>query len=256
MPEENPNSVKTWSDEALKPYLNPEYWDGITIGQEQPWREIGPTSSRRAGRFALRQLTSYLGNHAERSVLASYDEGEEFNAFDYEPGTIMIYHKESLSAFGKVAGSAIEESRGLPLPTRPKSLGFSLPEEGRAEASETIHASMQFYYQNRVLFGVMTEMGIKKAFVSIFPDSLHREKSGRIRHLGPDPVAETPRFTIGKSFRRRTEGIQYGKEHIERVNSLEVWRTKKQRSQTHRQSILARIGRPSLVPARLGFEGA
>lgn len=110
----------TKSTEALLPYLNPEYWDGHSLGYgdatgEWPdFRVFG-----RDLRHSKRALEERITRMSKAIPIETYHAGEVFDAEDYDNGTLVIYNEESLRGRPENMDQSAGSLRGKPLPVRP-----------------------------------------------------------------------------------------------------------------------------------------
>ena len=78
-------------------FTSPEYWDGHQLGEQNPHPPLTvplPNTARRQGTaFAHGELKEYLGG-STFTAAEEVAEGEQFNADDHRPGSIIVVGRE------------------------------------------------------------------------------------------------------------------------------------------------------------------
>lgn len=105
--------------EALRPYLNPEYWGGHAIGDGKITGAWPSIVGDRGAWQAKRAMQDRLGLMEKVVPVKTYVEGQTFDANDYELRTIVLFREESLMGpaeeLGKNAKS-LADAEILPRP--------------------------------------------------------------------------------------------------------------------------------------------
>lgn len=95
------------SSEALKPYLNHQYWDGHMLGgyglKEGQWWAGGGRAGAKFQRGAKATLEDRIGRMAKCIPIKSYSRGERFDPKEYTQGTIAVLRMEMLLGEGVMA---------------------------------------------------------------------------------------------------------------------------------------------------------
>lgn len=84
------------SAEALRPYLNPEYWGGHSIGDGKITGAWPSIVGDRGAWQAKRAMQDRLGLMEKIVPIKTYVKGQTFDANDYELRTIVLFREESL----------------------------------------------------------------------------------------------------------------------------------------------------------------
>src|SRR5688572_9230333 len=90
-------------NQEIGPYLNPQYWDGLMIGQTQP--EPRPADHANAARrlkanINLLNILRGVNEFNPQDRLAS---GEVFDAQQHPKRTVIMFREEELSGSGLVS---------------------------------------------------------------------------------------------------------------------------------------------------------
>ena len=139
----NAEESPRYNPEDLYPYLNRAYWDGHMIGDGEPAPEpdadtyVGPQFGY--SRFAAKSLRAYLENGSRYFPLTRFSTGEVFNPNDWNPGTIVLFDRESLTAHSVPEGFDAAEYEGLPLPAKPTNLSPQIVRYGNYVKTSTIY---------------------------------------------------------------------------------------------------------------------
>lgn len=88
----------------LRPFMNPEYWDGHTlgVGEALPYADETFQNYRRSDSKFARASLEAVRTHAVVPIKSLY-KGQTFNPFEYQPGTVVLYRGEALT------GTPVEE---------------------------------------------------------------------------------------------------------------------------------------------------
>ncbi|HJQ09359.1 MAG TPA: hypothetical protein VJ836_07835 [Candidatus Saccharimonadales bacterium] len=92
---------------TINPFLNPAYWEGHYIGDNDAAEQQQPRAQDyRSYNAALDVLGSHLRSGGNKMTIRSFPQGNEFNANDYDPSTIFLIGHEMLTNVVKnTAGS-------------------------------------------------------------------------------------------------------------------------------------------------------
>ena len=204
------------SSEAILPYLNPDYWNGHSIGYGE---NLGRPPRLQVFGQAVKQSKQSLQERLalmEKAVpLETCGDGQTFDAEGYELGTIVIFRDERLSGDPDRLTIDVGSLKGQPLPARPFDVS---PSFGRTSTSETIRDA-NLYYFTAARWGII---GVNRARKKV----LHSVSTGLVDKLGADrvlialPSLKTEENPIKIGETKHYAG-PYG-ESLNRVNILDV----------------------------------
>jgi hypothetical protein len=207
----------TESLEELMPYLNPDYWDGHSIGYGSPTelsdRDSGGILALERGERLLKQRLEHM-----HSVIAfeTYREGEYFDIEQYGVGTVVIFRQEKLKGKVEDLGIDVRDLIGQPLPVRPLDVS---PNFDFGTAHESLRYRTISYFTNAT-WGIIAESKRRQKTLFAAPAGLvHRKGDGKISIASlashPDSLNH-----IGKAVHNILPSPK--EDYIRRVNILDV----------------------------------
>ena len=173
---------------------------------------VGP---QRGSRFARKRLRSYLEEHGRYFPLVRYNTGEVFSPNDWDPGTIVLFDRESLTADAVPEGFDATEYEALPLPAKPTKLSPSFVRNVGYTSTSTIYrdAERGLRYMHSIRWGVVMPPRDGR-------QGLHQVPSFGVlegRRGGISPIGFlTERVPI------RIGAVRYEHESLQRTNALEI----------------------------------
>lgn len=207
----------------IAPFLNPEYWDGRMIGQDNP-DKVTRSYVYGQAKFADQTVANYLEHHRTPYPLVTYKDGEEIDANDHQVGTLLYGNVEILSA--KVPLVLNDELTDTEYVAKhPTDTGFELTEYTGALDLESIKRGLERAHEIRVddilyravrCFIVVTQGKRRQHNLQpVREDHLFRFTDGSIRNMSASGPLDSP-FVVGQ-----TSHTKIGKwEHLLRVNAL------------------------------------
>jgi hypothetical protein len=139
------------SKDPLLPYLNPEYWDGHSLGYGEPVAPLSMEPVLKQVMFILessrreRQLLDRISLMHRAVPVQSFTDGEVFDPEAHETGTLVIFRKEFLSGDPAMMEADAESLTDQPVPARPLDLS---PNFAFGPATETVRSGVGLYATN------------------------------------------------------------------------------------------------------------
>ncbi len=203
--------------ETLQPYLNPEYWNGHSIGFGQPsqaWPKR-PVAGREL-RQSKKAFQDRIALMEKALPIETFNECQTFDADAYEPGTLVIFREESLHGNADKLDVDVETLRGQPLPTRPLNVS---PSFGRTSTTESIRVG-EFSYFTAAIWGIVAVDKARRTVLHTFSTGLV-DKLGGGRIIVALPSLGTHQTPINIGETNHFKG-RYGSEWLQRTNILDV----------------------------------
>lgn len=205
--------------EELAPRLNPDYWNGHSLGYGEATPIPPPGSASVMSPLSKGDLRGFKDRVAsmERVVpLETFSAGETFDPSNYHDGTLVMFRQEELRGNPGQLNVNVESLKGQDLPERPTD--FSL-DFGRYASDSEFLVSGPVSYSSRVMCGVVAAAaGDKNVVHAVSSRLIERVGGGRVYLLGalwrtyPNPL-QTGEVTHSIGVRSET---------VHRVNLLEV----------------------------------
>ncbi len=220
----------------LLPYLNPEYWDGHTLGQG----DLTPTgtmvvSQGREVKLAKNALIDYINRPGPRFPLETFTIGQTFEPNAYNPGTVVAFRHELLDC----KGSVIVPELPVDLPSAPTNAFLPQGKNFWGSRISIRDEEDVLWYRSTAMWGVVTQK--------------RRSEDMRLTQIGPHSIFGTPPLTsiIGPLLSRNGPvvigGIGHRKrpgfERIERVRLLEVCANGRTQAEGSKSAIFSFFGR-------------
>ena len=228
----------------IAPYLQRAYWGGSVIGEGAAGADYPIRSGEALAEFAITSLEFALAGGARGTPAATYQPGSTFVFEEHQPGTVIIFERESLMLEDRgvphVNMTAIEEG---PLP-RPSRLARELRAKKHRdrlafEPDIFIGGGLGMVYEDQVLYGVVAlnsrhehrlvtipSTGVVES-ISKSGSDWNNGKPGKIKvdtggrlGLGISPKTEKTPITVGEA--RVHNGNSWRNKRLVRVNALQV----------------------------------
>jgi hypothetical protein len=211
------------SADELMPYLNPEYWNGHTIGYGQP---IEPWPSQPPLRPGLsrskKAIHERLANMEKAIPIETYNDSQVFDVNNYDPGTIVILREEDLRGYPGQLNIDIDNLKQQSLPQRPFDVS---PSFGRASTTETISDGEITYFTAATWGIVVASRKDKKALHTVSTGLVDRLDSEKMLVAIPWLLATQTPIEIGETRHyagTRHAGTKNTVEWLQRINILDV----------------------------------
>jgi|GEM_PF-4674474 len=219
----------------ITPYLNPNYWDGHSLGVGEASSEVRGGFSLSDSRYARKTLNTRI-RHDSVVPLETFRRGEVFNPTGYEPGTVILFRQESLYGDAVESDYEIEELMQQPMPER---LVVTSPSFDDFVPLTTAKDDKRSYL-NQVRWGVVPRDNDKNYISSTMASAVRlrgasvRVYSPSINTDGPIAIGETRHWSANKDVSERLDRI-----NILHVIAYGVAERKKQR-------FFSLLGKPAL----------
>lgn len=209
---------------GIAPFINPEHWDGHSIGIGKPdaWPQRDPGFV--AVMASRARLGSAMNGESPPYPARRYTPGDTFRLAQQPNGTLFTYVKETLS--GKTPVEE-DEFEGVSFsPARPTDIRLEVssskpdkkPDEKEVFDRYITDGDRIYTASSYVGIVGVNGFGIKK-FVGFPRGIFYRSpKSGKLAHSRLVAVAEPKEIEVAKV--RHVRGIR---QRLERVNSLQVY---------------------------------
>lgn len=197
----------------LAPYVNPEYWNGHSIGTGQTITESPPSTPDIESVGIQRKLQTGLRTMVDTTPLEVFWDDEVFNPDHYPLGTIVALREEVLLAGPHSRGIDSEQFRGLSLPDKPARNPFYFDVNQHRSIGED-----GLNYSSGLKWGIVAE----------------RDRRGRQLHTVPATVVQrnsrglavsgmpSPRQSLTEVGKTNHTVSMSGTEKLMRANLLEV----------------------------------
>jgi len=193
----------------IQPYLNPNYWDGHSLGVGEidagPPRTCGIEVSDE--RFARRSIArSFLGGPL--SITHSYRNGDTFDVSDYDPGSVVMLRDEALTG-APLTPESLERLASQTLPERPTDTVSHTEDRGRMIAGMDIKG---FTYLSMVNYGIVAKKARSQDLIIVPAFDSH--PSRKMSWFLPTPMA------VGAITHKRTPENDW--DMIRRINIIQA----------------------------------
>ena len=206
-------------EQAMQPYLNPQYWGGRMVGQQNK-DEL--TAGFRYGQSlaADQAVDTYLAHRTGPFPLESFSTGDTLNANDHRPGTIFYVNREKLNARGSFYLPSVRSDEPAPQP--PIDLGFTLlgfedMDKDVIEGLSRRHLIQTYDIQYVALRSFLIVSRAKRGQQSFQPVNeamLYRREDGHVFNIAAQAPLN-PTITLGDTAHYATKEM----EMLHRVNA-------------------------------------
>lgn len=202
---------------AIQPYLNPEYWDGHSIGYGEPtgeWPDRPNVGSRlRDAKKALQTRVAFMHKVVP---IETYGEGQAFDVNTYNEGTLVLLREEFLMGHADNIDGDVETLIGGYLPDRSYDVS---PSFGNTNTAIRVVDS-GIRYASSTRWGVVSlAKNEEKVLCTVRTDFVNKTGPGKVWVASANLTARSGQIEIGEvgHYKGRT-----GADRLERVNILDV----------------------------------
>lgn len=190
----------------LDPYLNPQYWDGHSLGVGEvnsSHRSVGNVNEQEY-RFA-QNVVDGLRNR-DFVVTETFNDGDGFEVYGHEPGSLVLIRNEMLKGEPIDEPSRFIDIAKLPLPERPTDMIARPGDRG----VDIFASEGSTYYMSAIHYGVVLPGAVDAiCLIDAMPHPRRQEMSMRV--ISPISVGETLH-----------EDLKGGGEAISRINVIQA----------------------------------
>ena len=207
--------------------FNPDYWDGVVLGENPELGPSSPVADAASRKFALRALKACLapGYRGETLEDGLYLPASTFDPNDHTPGTVVMYHQESLyradADFPHIDPNIFRGRVALKHPTElERDLGNKALISFEARTLE----GAGLVFQEAVRYGVIPPLyGRKRSRLVTIPSSCvkptPRQQASTLDHGGVCRVVIDKDITLVEKddgTKRRAKKLDFAKLKVER----------------------------------------
>lgn len=205
------------SIEQLNPYLNPDYWDGHSLGRGEVVGVLPKTpASVRTPRPIRHTFEERIGSMQRIVPIETLGSGETFDAIDYNKGTVVMFREEELRGDASQLDIDVEDLQGRQVHPRPTEFALAL---GRQASPSNFLRSNNINYANRVYCGMVGEgKGDENIIYAASAFMIKQLGGGEVSTVGAVWSAYDTPIKVGDTVHARTKNSEL----LHRVNLLEV----------------------------------
>jgi hypothetical protein len=199
----------------IRPYLNPKFWDGHTLGFGVAQDGYGGGYSYSDSRSSRKVINTRLRSN-NVFPLHTFTTGDTFNPAGYEPGTVVLFRQDKMYGDRVEPDYSIDELAKQSLPLRETTTFPSFGE--RTPLTLSKQAVGDSHYLSQVRWGVVLR-DKTESFISSTPASSVFERGVNVRAYMPF-INKKGQITIGETVHSRAPSSCY--ERLRRINILHI----------------------------------